>query len=100
MGTTVVPVLTHPWVQLRTTNPIASPFATIRLRQRVTEGPGSRAAGFAMAFNLIAPAQARRRCVNTPHLVALVRADATFTSGGLGERPDARQRRGGDRQAA
>ena len=35
------------WVHLRTTNPIESTFATVRLRQRVTKGPGSRAAGVA-----------------------------------------------------
>jgi putative transposase len=33
------------WIHLRPTNPIRSTFATIRLRQRVTKGPGSRAAG-------------------------------------------------------
>lgn len=38
------------WVHLRTTNPIESTFATVRLRQRVTKGPGSRAAGVAMAL--------------------------------------------------
>jgi putative transposase len=27
------------WVQLRTTNPLESTFATVRLRQRVTKGP-------------------------------------------------------------
>ncbi len=41
------------WIHLRMTNPIESTFATVRLRQRVTEGPGSRAAGVAMAFKLI-----------------------------------------------
>src|SRR6201997_4657468 len=41
------------WIHLRTTNPIESTFATVRLRQRVTKGPGSRAAGVAMAFKLI-----------------------------------------------
>ena len=45
------------WVHLRTTNPIESTFATVRLRQRVTIGPGSRAAGIAMAFKLIEAAQ-------------------------------------------
>ena len=62
------------WMHLRTTNPIESTFATVRLRQRVTKGPGSRAAGIAMAFKLIESAQARWRAVNAPHLVALVRA--------------------------
>jgi putative transposase len=45
------------WVHLRTTNPIESTFASVRLRQRVTKGPGSRAAGVAMAFKLIESAQ-------------------------------------------
>ena len=76
------------WVHLRTTNPIESTFATVRLRQRVTKGPGSRAAGVAMAFKLIESAQSRWRAVNAPHLVALVRAGATFEKGMLVERPD------------
>ena len=54
------------WVHLRTTNPIESTFATVRLRQRVTKGPGSRAAGIAMAFKLIESAQTRWRAVNAP----------------------------------
>ena len=76
------------WIHLRTTNPIESTFATVRLRQRVTRGPGSRVAGVAMAFKLIESAQARWRAVNAPHLVALVRAGATFEQGALIERPD------------
>lgn len=94
------------WVHLRTTNPIESTFATVRLRQRVTKGPGSRAAGIAMAFKLIESAQARWRAVNAPHLVALVRAGATFKNGVLLERPDDHDQQpdnhesGGDTQAA
>src|SRR3954451_6533268 len=76
------------WIHLRTTNPIESTFATVRLRQRVTKGPGSRAAGVAMAFKLIEAAQQRWRMVNAPHLVSLVRAGATFINGQLVERPD------------
>jgi len=75
------------WVHLRTTNPIESTFATVRHRSKVTKGPGSRAAGLAMAFKLIESAQDRWRAVNAPHLVALVRAGATFTNGKLIERP-------------
>jgi hypothetical protein len=41
-----------------------------------------------MAFKLIESAQARWHAVNAPHLVALVRAGATFTNGQLVERPD------------
>ncbi len=85
------------WIHLRTTNPIESTFATVRLRQRVTKGPGSRAAGVAMAFKLIESAQARWRAVNAPHLVALVRTGATFENGRLVERPD---ESGGDQQVA
>ena len=33
------------WIHLKTTNPIESTFATVRLRTKVTKGPGSRAAG-------------------------------------------------------
>jgi putative transposase len=86
------------WIHLRTTNPIESTFATVRLRQRVTKGPGSRAAGVAMAFKLIESAQARWRAVNAPHLVALVRAGARFEKGVLLERPD--EESGGDQQIA
>ena len=75
------------WVHLRTTNPIESTFATVRHRSKVTKGPGSRAAGLAMAFKLIEAAQTRWRAVNAPHLVALVRAGATFYHGKLVERP-------------
>ena len=75
------------WVHLRTTNPIESTFATVRLRTRVTKGPGSRAAGITMAFKLIESAERRWRVVNAPHLVALVRAGATFEKGKLVEKP-------------
>jgi transposase-like protein len=79
------------WVHLRTTNPIESTFATVRHRTKITRGPGSRAAGLAMAFKLIEAAQARWRAVNAPHLVALVRAGATFEAGKLVERPETPQ---------
>jgi putative transposase len=75
------------WIHLRTSNPIESTFATVRHRTRITKGPGSRAAGLAMAFKLIESAQDRWRAVNAPHLVALVRAGATFINGQLVERP-------------
>ena len=75
------------WIHLKTTNPIESTFATVRLRTKVTKGPGSRPAGLAMAFKLIEAAQSRWRSVNAPHLVALVRAGAVFEKGVLIERP-------------
>jgi putative transposase len=54
----------------------------------VTKGPGSRAAGLAMAFKLIEAAQSRWRSVNGSHLVALVRAGAKFEKGVMVERPN------------
>ena len=77
------------WVHLKTTNPIESTFATVRLRTKVTKGPGSRVAGLAMAFKLIEAAESRWRSINAPHLVALVRAGAKFDKGVMIERPTA-----------
>src|SRR4051794_20543283 len=76
------------WVYLRTTNPIESTFATVRLRTKVTKGAGSAAAALAMVFKLVESAQHRGRAVNAPHLVALVRAGARFERGHLVERPE------------
>jgi putative transposase len=60
----------------------------VRLRTKVTNGAGSRAAGLAMVFKLIESAQDRWRAVNGAHLVALVRAGARFERGQLVERPE------------
>jgi transposase-like protein len=76
------------WVHLKTTNPVESTFATVRLRTRVTKGPGSKQAGLAMAFKLLEAAEQRWRAVNGPHLVALVRAGAVFRKGVLIARPE------------
>ena len=53
-----------------------------------------------MAFKLIESAQRRWRMVNAPHLVALVRAGATFVNGKLAERPDDLQRADAAAEAA
>ena len=74
------------WIHLRTTNPIESTFATVRNRSKITKGPGSKAAGIAMAFKLIEAAEGRWRAVNGAHLVALIRAGAKFKNGKLVER--------------
>lgn len=78
------------WVHLRTTNPIESTFSTVRHSTKITRGPGSKAAGLAMAFKLITAAQDRWRAVNAPHLVALVRAGASFVTAKLAERAEHR----------
>ncbi len=69
------------WRHLRTGNVIESPFATVRLRQRVTKGAGSRQKGLLMAFQLLAMAERRWRRVNGTQLVALLRAGVRFTDG-------------------
>ncbi len=53
-----------------------------------------------MAFKLIEAAQKRWRMVNAPHLVALVRAGATFNNGKLVERPESQDQQAGGRLAA
>ncbi len=67
------------WVHLRTVNPIESAFATVRLRQRVTKGAGSRTKALTMAFKLLEMAQQRWRRINAPHLTALVLQGASVT---------------------
>lgn len=76
------------WLHLRTTNPIESTFATVKLRQRVTKGAGSRAAGLAMAFKLLLAAERRWRKLNGPTLLPLVREGALFRDGKRVERRD------------
>jgi hypothetical protein len=56
-------------VHLRTTDVIKSPFATLRLRQRVTKGAGARQKALLMAFKLLMMTQDRWRCINAVHLV-------------------------------
>jgi transposase-like protein len=60
---------------------IESTFAAVRLRTRVTKGPGSRAAGLAMVNHLIEAASERLRLVNAQHLLALVRAGTSIREG-------------------
>jgi transposase-like protein len=76
------------WQHLRTTNVIESPFATVRLRQRVTKGAGSRRKGLLMAFKLLDMAQQRWRRINGFELVPLVRAGVRFVDGIQEERDD------------
>ena len=73
---------------------IESPFATVRLRQRVTKGAGSRMKGPLMAFKLLEMAQARWRRLDGAHLLPLVRAGIVFVDGvqqeGKANKPRAR----------
>ena len=69
------------WVHLRTTNPVESPFATVKQRMKVTRGAGSRDAGLAMAFKLLLQAEEKWRKVNAPHLLPLVQTGMKFPDG-------------------
>ena len=69
------------WKHLRTSNVVESPFATVRLRQRVTKGAGSRTKGLLMAYKLLDMAQARWRRLDGASLLPLVRAGIAFVDG-------------------
>jgi transposase-like protein len=76
------------WKHLRTTNPIESTFATVKLRQRVTKGAGSRAAGLAMAFKLLLLAEQSWRRLDGHTLLPLVRTGKRCADGVFPERDD------------
>ena len=57
------------WRHLRSTNPIESSFATVKLRTRVTKGAGSKTAALAMAYKLLDAAQEHWRRFNGHELV-------------------------------
>jgi putative transposase len=69
------------WRHLRTTNPIESSFATVRLRTKVTKGAGSKKAALAMAYKLLDAAQARWRRFNGHELIADVLDGVVFKDG-------------------
>lgn len=69
------------WLHIRTTNAIESSFATVRLRQRVTKGAGSRTKGLTMTFKLLDMAETRWRKLNAPELLPLVLAAVRFKDG-------------------
>jgi transposase-like protein len=69
------------WMSIRTTNPIESTFATVRLRTYRTKGPGSARAGLAMAFKLMECAQKRWRKLNGSALVLEVAEGVEFEDG-------------------
>ncbi len=73
----------HPrgWVHLRTTNPIESLFATVRLRTCKTKGCGSRIATLTMVYKLAESASRRWRRLNRHELIQDVIAGITFTDG-------------------
>ena len=73
------------WIHLRTTNPIESTFATVRLRHRRTKGNGSRAACLAMVFKLCESAERYWRLLNGAQWLPDVIAGIQFIDG---EKPE------------
>ena len=69
------------WVHIRTTNPIESTFATVRLRHRKTKGSGSRKACLAMVFKLMECASKTWRALNGSSLMPDVIAGIQFVDG-------------------
>jgi len=73
------------WAHLRTTNPIESTFATIRLRHRRTKGSGSRRTSLAMMFKLAESASKKWRRLRGYELITHVIAGQQFVDGTLQE---------------
>jgi transposase-like protein len=69
------------WRHLRTTNPIESTFATVRLRHRRTKGSGSRTACLTMVFKLALAAEKRWRRLNGSALLPEVIRGVRFVDG-------------------
>ena len=69
------------WMHIRTTNPIESTFATVRLRTRRTKGRGSRMATLTMVFRLVQCAQQHWRALNGSKLLDEVIRGVQFVDG-------------------
>jgi putative transposase len=69
------------WVHLRTTNPIESTFATVRLRTKRTKGCGSRTACLTMVFKLTQCAEKHWRRLNGKELIPEVIRGVKFADG-------------------
>ena len=69
------------WKHLRTTNPIESTFATVRLRTKKTKGSGSRIACLTMVHKLMQSAEKRWRLLNGSSLLPEVIQGIKFIDG-------------------
>lgn len=73
------------WGHLRTTNPIESTFATIRLRHRKTKGSGTRRASLTMMFKLAQSASKKWKRLRGSDKIAFVIEGRSFKDGILQE---------------
>lgn len=69
------------WLHVRTSNPIESTFATVRLRHSKTKGSGSRTACLTMVFKLMESASKKWRALNGSSLIKEIIAGAVFVDG-------------------
>jgi transposase-like protein len=69
------------WIHLRTTNPIESTFATVRLRTKRTKGSGTRTACLTMVFKLMQSAAKRWRTLNGADILPEVIQGIPFVDG-------------------
>jgi|SRR5882672_8570661 len=69
------------WIHLRTTNPIESTFATVRLRTVKTKGTGTRTACLTMVFKLMESAAKKWRLLNGSKLLGDVIAGVIYVDG-------------------
>ena len=69
------------WLHIRTTNPIESTFATVRLRSKKTKNCGSRQSTLAMVFKLMQSAQKKWRKIRGFRLLTLVVNNIEFHDG-------------------
>jgi putative transposase len=69
------------WLHIRTTNPIESTFATVRLRTTKTRGCVSRAGMLAMVFKLTKTAEQKWRTLKGHALLAQVIEGVQFKDG-------------------
>jgi putative transposase len=69
------------WRHIRTTNPIESTFATVRLRTKRTKGCGSRTATLSMVWKLVKEAEKNWQKLHQSNIIALVLADVKFEDG-------------------
>ena len=69
------------WRHIRSTNPIESTFATVRLRTHKTKGCGSRMASLTMVFKLVQAAEKRWQKLHSSNLIQMVLNDVKFIDG-------------------
>jgi transposase-like protein len=69
------------WIHLRTTNPIESTFATVRLRTKRTKGCGSRIACMTMVYKLMQSASRKWRLLNGTQVLVEVLRGTIFIDG-------------------